>query len=124
MSAERRWLWYGAGLGVGLGVLRAAVLPAAVRAPRLVDVRGAGPYLASLAWTYGPGARPVSLIFDLETETTQGSVTTDGEVQEADILLGRYPRGPYRLTVSATYRSLGVAYTIVTTTNGEGSRDV
>lgn len=108
----RRWLWYGALAAAGVWVTRAAILPAPVRAPRLTGVSGFGPYYASLAWGYGAGARPASVIFDLEAGGARGSVTTDGESLEAEIPLGIMPRGPYRLTVSATYRVLGFARTV------------
>jgi hypothetical protein len=99
-------------------LVRSAVLPAALRAPRLAEVSGFGPFYAGLSWGYGPGARPVSVIFDLEAGGASGSVTTDGEALEAEIPLGVFPRGPYSLTASATYRLLGFAHTVVTRTSG------
>jgi hypothetical protein len=81
-------------------------------------VSGAGPYYVLISWGYGTGARPASIIFDLELDGDAGSVTTDGEALEAEIPLGRAVSGPYRLTVSATYRILGAARTVVTHAEG------
>ncbi len=118
MGGVRRWVWAGAYAAVGVWLVRSAVLPAAIRDARLSAVRGDGPYYAHLRWRYGLGARPVSIIFDLATHDTAGSVTTDGEEDEAAIPLGSAPNGTYHLTVSATYRLLGVARTVVTRTHG------
>ncbi|MFN3730528.1 MAG: hypothetical protein ACK4XJ_12605, partial [Fimbriimonadaceae bacterium] len=68
---------------------------------------------ATIAWSYGPGARPVSIIFDVELGDSCGSATTDGEALEAEIPLSAVPNGPCRITASATYRLLGFAYTQV-----------
>lgn len=114
----RRWLWYGAVAVAGLWVARVAVLPAPVRAPRLSRVGGFGPFYAELSWGYGLGARPLSVIFDFEAGGAAGSCTTDGEAVEAEIPLGLHPRGPYLLTVSATYRVLGFARTLITRVQG------
>lgn len=111
---RRRRLWYAAWLGGALWVARVALFPAPVRGARVVSVSGAGPYYVLISWSYGVGARPASIIFDLELDGDAGSVTTDGEALEAEIPLSRAPSGAYRLTVSATYRILGVARTVVT----------
>ncbi|NTU86103.1 MAG: hypothetical protein HGA45_43380 [Chloroflexales bacterium] len=110
----RRWLTYGVWVAAALWIVKTTVLPAPVRATRLTEVSGFGPYYAGLSWSYGLGARPVSIIFDLEAGSAKGSITTDGEAFEAEIPLGVFPRGPYSLTVSATYRVLGFAHTVVT----------
>lgn len=114
----RRWLWYGAAAAAWLWALRVAVLPAPVRGPRITGVDGAGPYYAELAWEYGVGARPQSVIVDLEAGEAAGSFTTDGEADEAEIPLGVAPRGPYRISISATYRIAGFARTVVTRAEG------
>lgn len=108
---RRRRLWLAAWLGGALWFVRVALVPAPVRGARIVSVSGAGPYYALVSWGYGLGARPVSIIFDLEVAGDAGSITTDGEALEAEIPLAAQPAGPYTLTVSATYRTLGVAHT-------------
>lgn len=110
---RQRYLWYALWLGGGLWLARITILPALVRAARLTGISGGGPVYATISWSYGPGARPISIIFDLEADGVTGSITTDGEALEAEVPLGTAPSGPYQLTVSATYRILGVARTIV-----------
>lgn len=115
---RRRRLWYAAWLGGALWLARVALLPAAVRGARVISVSGIGPYYALIAWNYGTGARPASIIFDLASGKARGSVTTDGEAVEAEIPLGAAPSGPYTLTVTATYRIFGFARTVVTQSEG------
>jgi len=122
MSSEivrRRRLWLAAWLGGTLWLVRVALVPAPLRGARLISLSGMGPYYALISWSYGIGARPVSVIFDLETGAAAGSLTTDGDALEAEIPLGAAPSGPYSLTVSATYRILGAARTRVTRVTGE-----
>ncbi len=119
---RRRRLWYAALLGGALWLARVSLLPAPIRGARLSGVSGAGPFYAQLSWTYGIGARPISIIFDLEAGPAAGSATTDGETLETEIPLAASPAGPYRITISATYRILGVARTVVTVVEGEWAR--
>ncbi len=122
MSSEivrRRRLWLAAWLGGALWLARVALVPAPLRDARLTGLSGMGPYYALIGWSYGIGARPVSVIFDLEAGAAAGSLTTDGDALEAEIPLGTAPSGPYSLTVSATYRILGAARTRVTRVTGE-----
>ncbi len=122
MSSEivrRRRLWLAAWLGGTLWLVRVALVPAPLRGARLISLSGMGPYYALISWSYGIGARPVSVIFDLEAGAAAGSLTTDGDALEAEIPLGAAPSGPYSLTVSATYRILGAARTRVTRVTGE-----
>jgi hypothetical protein len=114
----RRWMWYGAIAAAWLWALRVTMLPATVRGARVTGVDGSGPYYVELAWRYGLGARPQSVIVDLETGEAAGSFTTDGEALEGEIPVGVPPRGAYRLTLSATYRLLGFAHTVITRANG------
>jgi hypothetical protein len=115
---RRRRLWYAAWAGAALWVARVSLLPGAVRGARVIGVSGAGPFYALLGWSYGAGARPLSIIFDLEVGGAAGSVTTDGEAIEAEIPLPAQPAGPYRVTATATYRILGITRTRVTTYDG------
>lgn len=109
----RRRLWYAVLLGSGIWLARVSLVPGTVREARLTGINGVGPYYATIAWSYGIGARPVSIIFDFEAGDASGSITTDGEALEAEIPLGVPPGGACCLTVSATYRILGVAHTVV-----------
>ncbi|MCX7791106.1 MAG: hypothetical protein N2378_10745 [Chloroflexaceae bacterium] len=108
-----KWLWRAALLAGGLWLAIGALLPARVRKVRLTAISGPGPFYATIAWSYGPGVRPISIIFDVELGDSYGSATTDGEALEAEIPLSAAPDGPCRITASATYRLLGVAYTRV-----------
>lgn len=114
----RRWLWYVAIAAAWIWALRVSMLPARVRAPRVTGVDGSGPYQVELAWRYGVGARPHSVIVDLRAGEAAGSFTTDGEAIEGEIPVGVAPRGAYSLTVSATYRVFGFARTLVTRAEG------
>lgn len=107
------WLWRVALLAGGLWLAGAALLPARVRRARLTAISGPGPFYATIAWSYGPGARPISIILDVELGESYGSATTDGEALEAEIPLSAVPNGPCRITASATYRLLGFPYTQV-----------
>lgn len=117
---RRRRLWYAALFGGALWLVRVSLLPAPIRSARVTGVSGAGPFYAVLSWTYGVGARPVNVIFDLQAGPAAGSITVDGDALEAEIPLGAAPAGPYRITISATYRILGFARTVVTRAEGEG----
>ncbi|MGQ9928541.1 MAG: hypothetical protein ACUVS4_16950 [Chloroflexaceae bacterium] len=110
---SKKWLWRVTLLAGGLWLAVAALLPARVRQARLMAISGPGPFSAIIAWSYGLGARPISVIFDLELGDSYGSATTDGEALEAKIPLSAAPNGPWRITASATYRLLGAAYTQV-----------
>lgn len=121
MSSEivrRRRLWLAAWLGGALWLARVALVPAPLRGARISGVSGMGPFYALISWSYGIGARPVSVIFDLEVGSTSGSITTDGDALEAEIPLGAAPAGPFQLTISATYRIFGMARTVVTRVEG------
>ena len=99
------------GYGVWLGLLIQLLIPARIRHLRVRHPRDPESSGVTLSWDYSWGARPLSLIFDLKAGATTGSVTSDGSGEEALIPLGRLLQGPYQLTISATYRLLGFAYT-------------
>jgi hypothetical protein len=119
---RRRRIWYAVWIGGALWLARLSLAPAPIRGLQLTRLSGAGPYYALLSWSYGIGARPTSIIFDFAAGEVSGSATTDGEAIEAEIPLGAAPTGQYRLIVSATYRTLGFAYTRVTQVQGDGDR--
>lgn len=112
-STGKKWLLRAAVLAGGLWLASATLLPGRVRRARLTAITGPGPFYATIAWSYGPGARPISIIFDLQLGDSYGSATTDGEALEAEIPLSAAPNGPCRITASATYRLFGVPYTQV-----------
>lgn len=117
----QRGLLLAAWAGLGIWIGRSALIPARVRDARLSGLSGTGPVYADLAWTFGAGARPVSVIFDIELPGgASGSVTTDGEALEAEVpLIGKPATGRYTLTASATYRILGLPRTLVYRFEGE-----
>ncbi len=106
-----RRLGYGVWLGLLLQLLSRALIPARVRHLRVRHSKALGFSGVSLGWDYSWGARPLSLIFDLEAGAATGSVTSDGSRTAALIPLVRPLQGPYQVTISATYRLLGYAYT-------------
>jgi hypothetical protein len=110
----RRGFWIAFWCVLGAAVWRGALLPAGLRNGRVNELSGAGPIYAGFSWGYGPGARPQSIIFDLDfSDGASGSVTTDGEATEAEVPMRSAAPGPYQITSTATYRILGVAYTQV-----------
>ena len=86
--------------------------PARLRDVALLGVRpraDAQGVRAAIAWKYGPGARPVSLIVDLEAEDgVHGSATADLEQREVLVPLPTAPTKPYTITTTATYRIMGI----------------
>ncbi len=83
-----------------------------MRRPRISGLSGSRPVYAGLSWGYSAGARPQSIIFDLDIGPgASGSVTTDGEATEAEVPLGDKAAGPYHVSATATYRILGVVWT-------------
>ncbi|MFV9504705.1 MAG: hypothetical protein AB4911_09090 [Oscillochloridaceae bacterium umkhey_bin13] len=114
-----RWLGRLAWLSAALWLARETLWPAPLRAVRLAEVGGNDPYLATLRWRYGRGARPVSVIFDLVVGPATGSVTVDGDESEAVLPLGPRPQGSCTITSTATYRIFGVAYVRVATVSGQ-----
>lgn len=114
-----RGFWFGLGIAAGLWLTVNALFPARVRLGRVSSISGVRPVCAEIGWSYGRGARPVSVIFDLQgTQDLLGSVTVDGEALEAEIPLTQLPAGPYRLSATATYRILSRAQTVVYTFDG------
>lgn len=105
----RRGFWLAFWGVLGAVIWRGALTPARVRSLRVSGFSGAGPRHAGFRWGYGAGARPQSVIFDLELANGEaGSVTTDGEATEAEAPLRAISAGPYRVSAEATYRILGV----------------
>lgn len=105
-----RWLWWMTWLAGVLWFVRTTMVPAAIHAVRLAEVGGNAPYLARMRWRYGRGARPLSMIIDVVAGPTSGSVTVEGDEDEAVIPLGQAPLGAYTITLHATYRVLGVVW--------------
>jgi hypothetical protein len=106
------WIAFWSVLAVAVG--RGALTPAALRKGRVSGVSGAGPAYVGFSWGYGAGARPQSIIFDLElADGGTGSITTDGEATEAEVPFSSAQAGPYRLSAAATYRIVGVVHTRV-----------
>ena len=111
MPTLLRRIGYGVWLGLLIQLLSRGLIPARIRHLRVRHPRDPEISGVTLSWDYSWGARPLSLIFDLTAGATTGSVTSDGSSEEALITLGRPLQGPYQLTISATYRLLGFAYT-------------
>ena len=114
-----RGVWFGLGVAAGLWLTVNALFPARMRMGRVSDMSGTRPVCAEIGWRYGRGARPVSVIFDLQAaQGVLGSVTVDGEALEAEIPLPQALSGPYQLTATATYRILSRPQTVVYTFAG------
>ena len=110
----RKGFWIAFWAVLAAVIWREAVLSARLRNARVNGLSRVSPFYARFSWDYGAGARPQSVIFDLDLGGgAAGSVTTDGEATEAEVPLGSPAAGPYRITATATYRTLGVAHTRV-----------
>jgi hypothetical protein len=109
-----RGFWFGLGVAAGLWLTVNAAIPARIRLGRVSTLSGTRPVSAEIGWSYGRGARPVSVIFDVHAaQGALGSVTVDGEALEAEIPLPQSPTGPYRLIATATYRLFSRPQTLV-----------
>lgn len=113
---RRFWITFWGTLAVA--VWRGALLRANVRNLRLHQLSDNTPIYLRLSWGYSAGARPQSIIFDLDLGGASASVTTDGEATEAELPIGTNPGGPYRVGISATYRIMGVVRTTNTSFSG------
>ncbi len=110
----RKGFWIAFWVAFGAAVWRGALLPARLCNARVNGLHRVSPFYAGFSWDYGAGARPQSIIFDLDLgDGAAGSITTDGEATEAEIPLGTPAAGPYRIIATATYRILGVVHTQV-----------
>jgi hypothetical protein len=114
MSARRNLVLGAAATAAVVGGLTYIVRRAVIRTARVTGVTGAGPATANVEWTYSEGTRPLSVIIDLVAGSgASGSLTTDGGATSGSIPLAAPFSGPYTLTTTATYRTLGVASTTV-----------
>lgn len=111
MPTLLRRIGYGVWLGLLIQLLSRALIPARIRHLRVRHPRDPGVSGVTLSWDYSWGTRPLSMIFDLEAGAITGSVTSDGSAEQALVPLVRRWQGPYQITISATYRFLGCAYT-------------
>jgi hypothetical protein len=118
MATKRNLLLGGAALALA-GSLGYVVRRAIIRTAEVTALNGSTPCSAGLAWSYGPGTRPLSVIIDLVAGSgSSGSITTDGEATSGEIPLPEAFSGPYTITTTATYRILGVPNTTVRTYTG------
>lgn len=106
-----RKLWIILGALVLLGVVARRVRPARLRDAGLISVTPGTPPVARLALEYGPGARPVSVIVDIEGANGRGSATVNGTERLVEVPLVGAAGGEYRIVVTPSYRILGRAYT-------------
>ncbi len=114
VKALQRGLWLSFWTVVTWMTVRGALIPARLRNPRMTSLSGIGPVYAMLSWGYGPGNRPVNVIFDVQfADGAYGSVTVDGEALEAEVpLIGKAHSGEaYTITVTLVYRILGQTLT-------------
>ncbi len=114
LKALQRGFWLSFWAVVTLVTVRGAVIPARLRLPRVTSLSGISPMYATLSWGYGPGGRPVNVIFDLRfAGGATGSVTVDGEALEAEVPLIGQARSDeaYTLTATLVYRRLGWTFT-------------
>ncbi|NWG20994.1 MAG: hypothetical protein HXY39_11820 [Chloroflexi bacterium] len=107
----RRWRsWFA--LGIGLAALGAAIVgarPARLRSARVTCLSGSNPPCASIALTYGPGARPQCVVIDVSgAHGATGSATVGSDQEFIEVPLAGKAGGPYRVAATAVYRVGGV----------------
>jgi len=109
-KALRRGFWLSFWTVIIWMTVRGALIPARLRNPRMTALSGIEPVYAMLSWGYGPGNRPVNVIFDVQfAGGAYGSVTVDGEALEAEApLIGKaHTSESYTITATLVYRILG-----------------
>ncbi|NCC30520.1 MAG: hypothetical protein EOM24_00690 [Chloroflexia bacterium] len=119
----RCWfLWWGM---VALVLARKSLVPARIIGVDCEYLCGGSPSLVHLRWIYSEGLRPRSVIVDLVHLGDRASATVGYGICAAVLPLATPLDGPCEVSLSATYRSVGPAYTLitrVTTDHLSGSR--
>ena len=114
MSVRRNMVLGAAAATAATAAVGYLVRRAIIRTASVTGLSGANPTVANVAWTYGEGTRPVSVIIDLVAGSgASGSLTTDGGATSGSIPLSAPFSGAYTLTTTATYRTLGMPSTTV-----------
>ncbi|MCG8353212.1 MAG: hypothetical protein MI924_36050 [Chloroflexales bacterium] len=119
MILQRNLIMGSIGLVMGIVVTNYLLRPACIHMAKVTAVSAGKPGYASVAWSYGRGMPPISVIIDLTTGSgASGSFTADGELFNAEIPLSEKFSGAYILTLTQTHRILGIARTTVQTFGG------
>jgi hypothetical protein len=95
-----------AALGV-VGWLVWRARPAALERIRITSITPGDPPVAHVAIAYGSGARPISMIIEIQSPHATGSATVNGITLFATIPLDGSPDGPFELQATAYYRAYG-----------------
>lgn len=102
-------LWLGGALAL-LGVALWHGRPARLRSVGLVAVLPGTPPRARLALDYGVGARPRSVILDVEGPRGSGSATVEGDQAIVEVPISGEIDAHCRITATTGYRVLGRLY--------------
>lgn len=98
--------WLGGALALlGMAVRRGR--PAPLQRVHIVAVMPGSPPIARLTLKYGAGARPQSVILDVEGPRGAGSATIEGRQEVVDVPIVGEPGSQPHITATAAYRVLG-----------------
>ncbi|PDV99750.1 hypothetical protein [Candidatus Chloroploca asiatica] len=108
----RCWfLWWGS---VALVLARKSLVPARIIGVDWEYLCGGNPALLHVRWIYSEGVRPRSVIVDLVHSGGRASATVGYGICAAVLPLATPLEGTCEVSLSATYRSVGPAYTLIT----------
>jgi hypothetical protein len=102
---QKQFFWLGGAVLLGVAVWRGR--PAPMLRVHMVARMPGSPPVARLTLKYGTGARPQSVILDVEGPDGAGSATIGGSQEFVDVpIIGELDSQP-RITATAAYRVLG-----------------
>lgn len=81
--------------------------PARLERVQITAITPGDPPVAHLAIAYGPGARPICTIIEIQSPHATGSATVNGITLFAAIPLDGSPDGPFAIQATGYYRAYG-----------------
>ncbi|WP_129670678.1 hypothetical protein [Candidatus Chloroploca sp. Khr17] len=99
---------------VALVLARKSLVPARIIGVDCAYLCGGNPSLVHVRWIYSEGLRPRSVIVDLVYPGDRVSATVGYGICAAVLPVATPLEGTCEVSLSATYRSVGPAYTLIT----------
>jgi len=110
---QRLFVWAGA-TALLAGVVARWIRPARLLDTRITAITPGAPPTASVVLSYARGAMPARVIVDIaDRDGNRGSATIDGERMFVEVPLDGMLANSQRITTTATYRVLGMLWTVV-----------